>query len=214
MAEIPDYKPNSKKYKEEQAQKQLAERKKVDKVISGTAKVKKKSEFRKFADNFISEDVDSVTSYVVKDVIIPSVIDLIEDIVVGGIRTLLRGESGRRDSRDRRTSYGGSPSYINYNRMSDRRDDRSYRDNQTRRGYDQGSVVVNSRADAEAVIEQMDGIIETYGMVRVADLYDLVGMTSNYTDNNYGWTNIRNAEPVRLRDGGWEIRMPRAIPLK
>lgn len=214
MAEIPDYKPNSKKYKEEQAQNQLAERKKVDKVISGTAKVKKKSEFRKFADNFISEDVDSVKTYVVRDVIIPSVIDLVEDIVVGGIRTLLRGESGRRDSRDRRTSYGGSPSYINYNRMSDRRDDRSYRDNQTRRGYDQGSVVVNSRADAEAVIEQMDGIIETYGMVRVADLYDLVGMTSNYTDNNYGWTNIRNAEPVRLRDGGWEIRMPRAIPLK
>lgn len=209
--EIPDYKPNSKKYKEEQAGKQSAEKKKIEKVIRGTAKVKKKSELRKFTDNFISEDVDSVKTYVVRDVIIPSVIDLIEDIVVGGIRTLLRGDSGRRDSKDRR-SYG-SPSYINYTRYSDRRDDRG-RDNQTRRGYGYDDIVVNSRADAEAVIEQMDGIVDTYGMVSVADLYDLVGMTSNYTDNNYGWTNIRNAEPVRLRDGGWMIKMPKAIPIK
>lgn len=209
--EIPDYKPNSKKYKEEQAQKQNKE-KKVEKVISGTAKVKKKSELRKFADNFISEDVDSVKTYVIRDVIIPSVIDLVEDIVVGGIRTLLRGESGRRETRDRR--YSGSPSYVNYTRYSDRRDDRSYRDNQTRRGYGYDDIVVNSRADAEAVIEQMDGIVDTYGMVSVADLYDLVGMSSNYTDNNYGWTNIRNAEPVRLRDGGWMIKMPKAIPIK
>lgn len=213
MADIPDYKPNTKKYKDGQAEKQMTERKKVDKVIHGTAKVKKKSEFRKFADNFISEDVDSVKTYVVRDVIIPSVIDLVEDIVVGGIRTLLRGDSGRRDSRDRR-SYSGSPSYVNYSRYSDRRDDRSYRDNQTRRGYGYDDIVVNSRADAEAVIEQMDGIVDTYGMVSVADLYDLVGMTSNYTDNNYGWTNIRNAEPIRLRDGGWMIKMPKAIPIK
>jgi hypothetical protein len=212
MAEIPDYKPNTKKYREAQPENQGTERPKVDKVISGTAKVKKKSELRKFADNFISEDVGNVKDYLVKDVIIPTVVDFIEDIVVGGIRTLLRGDAGRRDSRGSR-SYG-SPSYINYNRMSDRRDDRSYRNDQPRRGYDQGTVVVNSRADAEAVIEQMDGIMETYGMVRVADLYDLVGMTSNFTDNNYGWTNIRNAQPVRLRDGGWEIKMPMAAPIK
>lgn len=210
MAEIPDYKPNTKKYKEEQAQNQ-SEKKKVDKVISGTAKVKKKSELRKFVDNFITEDVSSVKDYWVKDVLVPNIVDTIEDIVVGGIRTLLRGDSGRRDSRNSR-SYG-SPSYVNYSRFSDRRDDRG-RDNQTRRGYGYDDVVVNSRADAEAVIEQMDGIIDTYDMVSVADLYDLVGMTSNYTDNNYGWKNIRNAEPVRLRDGGWMIKMPKPVPLK
>lgn len=211
MAEIPDYKPNTKKYKEEQAQNQT-EKKKVDKVISGTAKVKKKSELRKFVDNFIADDVSSVKDYWVKDVLVPNIIDTIEDIVVGGIRTLLRGESGRRDHRSSR-SYG-SPSYVNYSRYSDRRDDRRNNDNQTRRGYGYDDVVVNSRADAEAVIEQMDGIIDTYDMVSVADLYDLVGMTSNYTDNNYGWKNIRNAEPVRLRDGGWMIKMPKPVPLK
>lgn len=213
MAEIPDYKPNTKKYREEQAAKET-EKRKVGKVINGTAKVKKKGELRKFADNFLPGDANTVKDYIVRDVVVPSVLDLLEDIVVGGIRTLLRGDAGRRDSRDHR-SYSGSPSYVNYTRYSDRRDDRDRgRDNQTRRGYGYDDIVVNSRADAEAVIEQMDGILDTYGMVSVADLYDLVGMSSAYTDNNYGWTNIRNAEPVRLRDGGWMIKMPKAIPIK
>ena len=58
----------------------------------------------------------------------------------------------------------------------------------------------------------MDEIMEEYHIVRVADLYDLVGVTGDYTDNNYGWTNIRNAKIVRVRDG-YKIDMPRALPL-
>ena len=59
----------------------------------------------------------------------------------------------------------------------------------------------------------MDEIMEEYGIVRVADLYDLVGITGDYTDNKYGWTNIRSAEVVRVRDG-YKIKMPRAMPIR
>ena len=55
-----------------------------------------------------------------------------------------------------------------------------------------------------------------YGIARVADLYDLVGERHEYTDNDYGWTNISNAEAVRVRteDGyGYAIKMPRALPI-
>ena len=51
-----------------------------------------------------------------------------------------------------------------------------------------------------------------YGTVSVADLYDLVGISGNYTDNKYGWTNIRNAEPIRVRDG-YMLKLPKALPL-
>lgn len=47
----------------------------------------------------------------------------------------------------------------------------------------------------------MDELIDTYKLVSVADLKDLVGITGNYTDNRYGWTSIRSAEVVRVRDG-------------
>ena len=58
----------------------------------------------------------------------------------------------------------------------------------------------------------MDELIETYGSATVADLYDLVGITCNYTDNKYGWTNLRNAEPIRVRDG-YMLKMPKALPI-
>ena len=59
----------------------------------------------------------------------------------------------------------------------------------------------------------MDELIATYGVVRVADFYELVGVTGNYTDNKYGWTDIRNASVVRARDGGYIIKLPKAFPI-
>ena len=58
----------------------------------------------------------------------------------------------------------------------------------------------------------MDELIDTYSMVSVADLYDLIGVTGNYTDNKYGWTNIRNAEVVRVREG-YLLKLPKALPI-
>lgn len=58
----------------------------------------------------------------------------------------------------------------------------------------------------------MDELIDTYGLASVADLYDLVGKTCEYTDNNYGWNDIRSAAVVRVRDG-YLLKLPRALPL-
>ena len=58
----------------------------------------------------------------------------------------------------------------------------------------------------------MDELIETYGVASVADLYDLVGLRCEYTDNKYGWNNLRNAEPIRVRDG-YMLKMPKALPI-
>jgi hypothetical protein len=57
----------------------------------------------------------------------------------------------------------------------------------------------------------MDDIIERYRMVSVADLFDLVGESCSFTDQKYGWTNLRNAEVVRVRDG-YMIKLPKALP--
>ena len=65
---------------------------------------------------------------------------------------------------------------------------------------------------AEDVLERMDELIATYQVVSVADFYDLVGVSGNYTDNKYGWTDIRNASVIRVRDG-YMIKLPKALPL-
>ena len=87
-----NYKPNSHRSKEEN--KSSEERKKIDKVVQGTAKLKKKSATRKFTDVFISEDAANVKNYILTDVLIPAAKKLISDIVRDGIDMVLYGGSG------------------------------------------------------------------------------------------------------------------------
>ena len=202
-----DYKPNSNRYKKEQNN-APAERKKVEKVVTGKVRTKKKSEISKLKDTFISEDVSNVKSYIVMDVLIPAAKKAISDIVRDGIDMILYG-----DTHGRRGGSSSGASYVSYRSYSDRdrRDDRR-ESSRTRVGYDYDDIILESRVEAEEVLQRMDELIETYGIVSVADLYDLVGKSCNYTDNKYGWTNIRNAEPVRVRDG-YLLKMPKAGPI-
>lgn len=198
-----EYKPNSHKSKEER--KGVPE-KKVEKVISGSAKSRKKSEIQKFADVFIQEDAQKVKSYILMDVLIPAVKKAISDIVTNGVDMILYGETGH-------TKKSSSASKVSYRSYYDKRDNR--RDgsaNRTRTGYDYDDVILDNRGEAEEVLSRMDELIATYGLVSVADFYDLVGITGNYTDNKYGWIDIRNASVVRVRDG-YTIKLPRALPL-
>lgn len=199
-----DYKPNSHRFKEEQKTDVKEESKKLEKVVNGSVKVRKKSHLK---EALISEDASNIKSYIVIDVLIPAIKKAISDIVKNGIEMLLYGDSGRSNGQ---RSPSSSVSYRDY---YDRRDDR-YRPNPSQRqGRSIDDLVIESRGEAEEVLTRMDELLETYKMVTVADFYDLVGVTCDYTDNNYGWTSLRSAEVVRVRDG-YIIKLPRALPIK
>ena len=199
------YQPNSHKFKEEKKSNNTTD-KKIEKVIKGTAKVKKKSELGKFKDIFISDDAKNVKQYVFLDVLVPAIKKAVSDIVTDGISMILYGETGH----GKKSSTASRVSYRSY--YDDRRDDRCYSENRTRTGYSYDDIILDSRGEAEEVLSRMDELIDTYSMVSVADLYDLIGVTGNYTDNKYGWTNIRNAEVVRVREG-YLLKLPKALPI-
>ena len=114
------------------------------------------------------------------------------------------GRGGRRSNVDR-------VSYDRYSRRNDppRRDIRDQRNNV----LDYDDISFESRGDAEKVLRGMDEIMVEYGLVRVADMQDLAGLTCDYLAMDYGWTNINSAQVVRDR-GEYVIKMPRAIPIK
>ena len=75
-------------------------------------------------------------------------------------------------------------------------------------------LIFPSRADAEDTLIKMDEIISTYGSVSFADFEEMAGVTGDFTDNKYGWKDIRNAKVVRnALEGGYYIHMPRMIVL-
>ena len=204
MAEL-DYKPNSNRYKKEQKN-VPAEKKKVEKVVTGNVKTRKKSGVSKLKDTFISEDISNVKSYILMDVLIPSAKKAISDIVRDGIDMMLWGDAHRGRS-------SSSASYVSYRSYSDRdRRDNRYESSRSRTIYEPEDIILDSRVEAETVLERMNELLDNYGIVSVADLYDLVGKSCDYTANRYGWTNIRNAEPIRVRDG-YLLKMPKVGPI-
>lgn len=201
-----EYTPNSQKFKEE-SKASPDEKKKVEKVVTGVVKTKKKSGLSKFASDFISEDAKNVKSYIFSDVLIPAAKKAISDIVTDGISMILYGGTGRKK--------GSTVSNVSYRSYYDRdsRDRYTSEPSRTRTGYNYDDIILETRGEAEEVIRQMMELVETYDVVSVADLYDLVGMSCQYTDNNYGWTNVRNAEVVRVRDG-YMLKLPKVLPIK
>lgn len=199
---LPD---NSHKGRNEAKQKQATEEKRAEKIVRGKVKTKR-NDMRKLTDMFIAEDAANVKSYILMDVLVPAIKKAIYDIVVNSLdMSLFGGRGGKRSTADK-------VSYRDYNSVS-RRDDRTYGSSRTASGYSYDDIILETRGEAEAVLARMDEIMEEYEIVRVADLYDLVGITGEHTDNKYGWTNIRNAEVERVRDG-YRIKMPRALPIR
>lgn len=199
---LPD---NSHKNRNENKQ-PAPDEKRAEKIVRGKVKTKK-NEMRKLTDIFISEDATNVKSYILMDVLVPSIKKAIYDIVVNSLdMSLFGGRGGSKRSTADKVSYRDYSS-------SSRRDDRTYSRSRTTSGYSYDDIILETRGEAEAVLSRMDEIMEEYEIVRVADLYDLVGVTGEHTDNKYGWTNIRNAEIERVRDG-YRIKMPRALPIR
>lgn len=198
-----NYPSNSNKSKAEQAENE----KKVEQIVSAKS-TKKKSGFGRFVDNFVTTDIMDVKSYIFTEVMIPAIKSTISDIVSNGIDMLMYGESrGRRSS--------GSGAYVNYNKMSY---NASYKDNRSkqkpaqRQMHSADEIILETRGEADEVLGHLIDIIEEYGMASIADLYDLVGLQTSYTDNKYGWYDLANAHVARVREG-FVLKLPRAEAL-
>lgn len=190
------YTNNSHKHRREE------EKKRVEKIISGSANIKKRSEVRKFADVFLPSDMSKVKDSIFLDIIMPS----LKKVLLDGFRTLLYGNntsdsnSGIPASRVQYTNYSNRTNYTNPNRTP------------VRSAYNYDDIELDNRGDAELVIMQLEDTISEYGFAKVSDLYDLVGITCNYTDYDYGWDDLRRAyiDPVGSK---FRIRLPRAKPI-
>jgi len=201
--DINDYKSNSNASKNEDRH--------VEKVVTGQVSTKKKSGITKFAGNIISEDAKNIKDFIFLDVLIPTFKKAISDIVTNGIDIILYGESRGRSNR----LPGDRVSYRSYGQYyDDARRTTTQRAVQRPMSFSYSDLIFDSRQDAQAVLNQMNDILYSYGFVRVADLMESAGVTGNpYTDNSYGWNSLNTAEVMITRDG-WIIKLPRPIPVE
>lgn len=185
--------------------------KRTTKVIQGNVTKRKKSFGRKIAETFIKEDVDSVSSYIIHDVLLPALRDTFSEMVKSSVDMMLFGEKrGHNTSRDRGKSYVSYNGYSN-GRSSQRESSREP-SSRSRATHNFDSIYWKHRGEAEEVLSQLVDLTVDYGEATVGDLYDLAGISGNFTDRDYGWTNLSSARAERSRDG-WILILPKPIAL-
>lgn len=192
--------------------------KRFSKVTSGKVNAKKKSELRKFADIFVPGDIQKVKHSIIYDMIIPIVRDSIVSIINNSVNMLFY--DGAQNSAPR-TNFSSTASWNNPgasrqwggSRYWSSSNSQQYQPSYSNAPADYRDVIFSSRRDAEEVLEAMCTAISDYGKVTVADYYDLAGITSEYTDNKYGWYDLRGIG-IRAVNGGFVIVLPKAVALK
>lgn len=200
-----------------QKAKVASEPKKIERVTSAEARPRKRGLGRRFKEAFIGGDARTAGEYMLTDVVVPAIQDTLIDAFQGGFERLIKGESAR----PRRGSTSGYPSvpHIDYGGQS-RRPTAAARPSQprtlSRQARSRGTfdeLIIPSRQEAEEVIERMFDILSRYGVVSVADLYEMTGIQSNHTDMKWGWYDLRGARSSRQRSGGYLLDLPEPEPL-
>lgn len=199
-----------------ESEKDIPEKVKVEKVIQGEAVKKKKGLGSKIAETFTGDDVQSVGEYVVLEVLIPALKSAISDATSQGVDRILFGDTRRRAGGGPRVGGYSGRSYTNYSSQRRTAEPEPIRgreiSRQGRTTHNFDEIVLSTRGDAEITLERLNDLVDIYGVATVTDFYDLVGITGSYTDDKWGWTDLRDASFTRVRNG-YLLNLPRTVPL-
>lgn len=213
-----EFPPNSHVRKESRPERQIERapaKREVARVTRSKATLRKKPLYKKFLDAFRPEDNVGFVEYTLLEVLAPGIKDVAADAVHGAIDNAL-GTSVPRGRRGRR----GDSGYTSYNRMSsarprgrrDRDDDRHSR-RDSRVADDVREIILDSRVEAEEVIDNLIELASKYEVATMRDLLSLIGEPHNQTHEDWGWADLRGARIHRVGRNGYLLDLPRPEPL-
>lgn len=187
-------------------------KKEIKKVVGGKVIIKKKSLLKTFSEVFFGENIKTTAQYVLYDVLVPSAKKLFVDTIQDGVDMWVFGEA--RSSKLRRDR---NRTIVNYSSLSDshRRGASSRVEHSSvsyRSRHSFNEILIPTRAMAEEVLTNLLELIDIYGFATVADLYNMLDVTTEFTDGSFGWENLSEARVVPVRDG-YILELPRPVKM-
>jgi len=194
--------------------KKKAPEKNIEKIVTGEATKKPKSTGRRAKDVIFGEEFKAAAHYVINEVLIPAVRNLIVDTTTKGIERVIYGEnSPRRPSPTGQSRYSyNAPINRGTQQRRGNLPDQSTRFSTNRRKHNVDDILLTSRPEAEAVVERLLDILDNYDCVSIADLYALVGFPTSYIDNQWGWYFLHPINIRQVREG-YLIDLPPVEPI-
>lgn len=159
---------------------------------------------KKFLGVMFPTKPSEVVEYVVTEIAVPAVKDLVTDMVTGAIENALYGTGARRKGYSSRSGLGsGWTSRVDYSAITK---PKGRVEIVSPRATDWRDLRYDSRAAAEEVLMGMGRHIQKYGRATVGDLMTLSGVSSSPIDERWYWTDIAGAG-VRSSRGGYIINL-------
>lgn len=198
MAEVPmkDYAGNSKKQKQKEEPKE--ERKKLEPVVSGEVIVKERGIGSRVKSLFFGEDFRNVCRYVASEVLLPAARNMIVDMTTQGVQRAVWGESQRKQKAPQYQSHVSYNTPVTRSMTAPTPSYSPARPSSTRQS---SAIILETRDQAELVVERMIDIIRQFEVVSVADLNELCNIESQYTDQKWGWFYLNNVQVRQVREG-------------
>lgn len=184
------------------------ERPRIDPVVDSAAKVQRPAT-RRFLDHLFAESPKALARKVARDVIEPRVKAGLEEALNSFIAGMFWGDSSNRPISSMRGTVlrGGNVSYNSMSNPSAMSQARAAIPAQRAIGS-YHDIALPTQQEAEIVLANMYEILNEYRRVAVADLYEIAGLSSETSDNGYGWTNLDGARINKTRNG-FSLELPR-----
>lgn len=179
------------------------EKKTISKVVTGRVVERKRPLYQKFFDAFRPEDNKGFLEHMLVDVLAPGLRDAFSNAAHDMIDNTLGG-------------YSGGRGYTHYQSMSRSRRDRREPDDDRRprrRHYNDDPIdisqfIVESKVEADHILDLMFETLSRFKAVTLKDLKSALGVPHEFTDNDWGWIDLRGAGVHRVR-GGYLLDLPR-----
>jgi len=211
-----DFPSNSAKARARSEGPRSAERsEKIERITSAEAERRKRGLGRQFKDTFIGGNARMAADYVLVDVVVPAIRDLMFDTMQGALDRYIYGETRRGVRRSLASSTTPNPTRVDYNSITRANPTMATRmlSRKARAQHNFDEIIIPSRVEAEQVLDQMFEILSRHEMVLVSELYEMTGIASSHTDHKWGWTALKGARVERLRDGRFVLALPEPQPL-
>lgn len=208
---VENYPGNSKKDRAEKPAK--VERPELKPVVRTAGVIKKPTLGSRIKETFAGEDAKTTGSYVFFEVLVPAIKAMMFDTITQGADRMLFGgrdviRSGMANAPRTRTNYN-KVSTDNANRYPGRNFEGGGREinRQARNNHNTSDILLDTRGEAETVLDTMQDLISRFQWVSLSEFYSLVDVTAEFTDEKWGWTNISSAQ-IRPSRGKYVILLP------
>lgn len=208
MSSIPTFEGNSYKGRSETSVP------KIEPVVKKKPLIAKKK--WSILDCFYNTSEKSFGEYFIQDLLIPNVNKMIGTVLHETVTKIFGVGSGFGPSSPYHYTNGwgwsSNPNYVNYSSVSSN-PQQSNQSQKPQAGTDLSSYAMQTREDAERVLEGLEAYIEQYDVVPVSAFFSLIGVTAPYTYNDYGWNSLAEARVVSVGNG-FAIHFPKPVRIR